>query len=206
MRNGSGRYLVRQGAGYRFQMAVPSDLQSIVGKKVWRRYISGEHRAEAELMALQMATQLQKEISRLRDSLSVQSQDGFSSSGIEQRTDVVLPVHKITDLVEVWKKHVNPKSSASTLRMLNCAREFGRVTGVRQVNDVTRQHVLQFRDVIERRNYARGTALGYLQCCHRLFSVAASEGLLSDNPFSGIHLQNNLLQNVPPRYLLPKTK
>ena len=48
MQVGGGRYLVRQGAGYRFQMAVPQDIQALVGKKVWRRYLSAFPECQSE--------------------------------------------------------------------------------------------------------------------------------------------------------------
>ena len=48
---------------------------------------------------------------------------------------------------------------------------------------------MQYRDMLERKTYARSTAQEYLDGIHRLFAIAYSEGLVESNPVTGIKLR-----------------
>jgi integrase len=48
---------------------------------------------------------------------------------------------------------------------------------------------MQYRDMLERKTYARSTAQEYLDGIHRLFAIAYSEGVVQSNPVTGVKLR-----------------
>ena len=48
---------------------------------------------------------------------------------------------------------------------------------------------MKFRDWLEGQEYTRGTARGYLDGMHRLFVIGLSEGLVQNNPMTGVRLR-----------------
>ena len=193
-----GKYLLRHGSGYRFQMAVPEDLRAIVGRKVWRRYLGVMSEQEAKRIAQRLAVGLHEKI--------LDSRSGLSGVGVErviwptgdEREAIELgkpyhdPVEKrfdLNDLVEAWRKSRQPRSPRTVVRMARCVRFLREVTHARPIDQTTREDLLRVRDVIEAAGLAEHTARGYLGCIHSLFAAAVSEGLVSSNPAAGIRLR-----------------
>ena len=210
----TGHYLTRHGAGYRFQMGIPADLQSLLGRKLWRQYLATTNAQEARLTALQMAVTCQREIDRLRrlpkpdptqvkvphhpcDPSNLESgdvtaaQNKFLKLGphLHPLPEKVEVLTSIPSLVRVWQQVAEPRARATVNRMKYCANEFVSLIGNLSANRVTRAHVMQYRDMLERKTYARSTAKQYLDGIHRLFAIAHSEGLVESNPVTGIKLR-----------------
>ena len=210
-------YLVRHGTGYRFQMAVPNDLQALLGRKMWRRYLAVRSEPEARLLALHLAAKCRREIHQLRtvphadrtesvDSNKAQEPElaevaALLSVPFESRSRtaaaVTTPVQNtagafvsVTSLVDVWQRVAQPRAAFSVLRMKRCADEFVALVGSLAASQVTRAHVMQYRDMLEGKKYSRSTAKNYLDCIHRLFAVAHSEGVVESNPAAGIRLRS----------------
>ncbi len=211
-------YLVRHGAGYRFQMGVPGDLRGLLGRKVWRRYLAMTNEPEARLAALQLAAKCRREIDRLRKlpnlegtQLTVQSRpldaaDIVSNDVAVFRADspTVSPLPlsptvgqyenfiNIPSLVDLWKRVAQPRAAFSILRMKRCVDELVSLTGDVSANCVTRLHIMRYRDMLENKAYSRSTAKQYLESIHRLFGIALSEGVVESNPATGIKVRSGL--------------
>jgi len=213
-------YCARHGAGFRFQMAVPADLQGIVGRKMWRRYLAVRDEPEARLLSLHLASRCRKEIDRLRQrsddgwcqasepsnlqaaSLDVGVGDGsvIAPSGldIDAKWSPILhsamkaPFVPLASLVDLWRRVAQPRAKFSVQRMKRSADEFDRLIGSVCATQVTRAHVMQYRDALESKAYSRSTAKQYLVSIHRLFVIGLSEGVVASNPAAGIKIRTGL--------------
>ena len=95
----------------------------------------------------------------------------------------------VADLVALWQRVTQPRARRSVHRMHTCAAIFAKVNGELPPTEVCRHHILAYRDHLETTDLSRSTAGLYLQGLHRLFAIAVSEGLLSENPSNGIHVR-----------------
>jgi integrase len=96
----------------------------------------------------------------------------------------------ISSLVNVWQRVAEPRAKGTVARMTFCANEFVSAVGDIRAEQVTRVHVMQYRDILENKTYARSTAKQYLDGIHRLFAIAQSEGIVQSNPATGIKLRS----------------
>ena len=192
----TGKYLLRHGSGYRFQMAVPEDLRAIVGRKVWRRYLGVMSEQDAKLIARRLAVSLHEKILEFRSGLPATGVGCANWSTGDEGGVFEKPNHgpaekplDVNDLLEAWRKSRQPRSPRTVVRMARCSRFLKDVTLARPLDKITRADLLRVRDVIEAAGLAEHTARGYLGCIHSLFAAAVSEGLISSNPAAGIRLR-----------------
>ncbi len=204
-------------------MAVPADVRPLVRRRMWRQYLGQIPEPEARLAALQLALKCQLEIDRLRQLLTPGAVGGAGAfelpraaihpdsaknikraplpvrastrqSAQESRVAVDPPLTML-QLVDTWRRVTQPRAERSVRRLGKVASTFARVVKIKDARQVTRQDVMHFREHLEQMKITRGTATNYLQGLHRLFAVAHSEGLITDNPAAGI-----LMRKDPGRY------
>ncbi len=194
-------------------MAVPADLRPLLRRRMWRQYLGELPEPEARLAALQLALKCQAEIDRLRQLLSPGAVSPFAlpklaelalSTSIGKSEPVapsaemptcprvreaevaVDPPLTMLHLVDTWRRITKPRAARSIRRMGDVASSFARAAKKQDARQVTREDVMGFREHLEQQKLTRITATNYLQCLHRLFAVAHSEGLIKDNPAAGI--------------------
>ena len=88
---------------------------------------------------------------------------------------------RLFDLVTLHEK-VNRLSRKTAERERTYVARFVEVAGDLSPQDVTREHVIAFRDALERQDLTTGNIKQHLAKLHTLFNVALSEGVVSLNP------------------------
>ena len=86
----------------------------------------------------------------------------------------------LVDLVELWERVRAPRSAISKDQTRLCVRRFVELVGDIRSEDVTREHVIAYRDALVSRLKPDNIA-GHLTRMHGLFSVAMGEGLIPTN-------------------------
>jgi integrase len=99
------------------------------------------------------------------------------------------PKQSVMSLVEVWQRVALPRAARTVQQMRRRARLFADTVDHVGPREVTREHVMRFRDVVEGMPLSHRTATQYLESIHRLFAVALSEGLVDHNPAGGIKIR-----------------
>ena len=181
---------------------MPKDLQSIVGKQAWVKYLGPVSRAVAETMAHGLACEHGRRVLALRSG-GLEGDPGVSTYAIAGSELRVAPSVKgktpayhasaavnLGDLVGLWARVRAPRSAISRARSRLCARRFIELVGNIDAQAVRRADAVAYRDSLANlfRLKPRNVA-DHLGRLHVLFTVAMSEGLLDANPF----------QNVRPR-------
>lgn len=98
---------------------------------------------------------------------------------------------KIANLIPLWKRVAAPRSRKSEQRMHLYVKRFVEVVGDMEPRAVRREHAISFRDALEVRGTTKVNTKQQLEHLHRLFSVALSENLVEQNPFSGVKLRKD---------------
>jgi integrase len=73
-------YVVKHGRGWKYKRAIPRDLQAILRKKVWTRYLGDTGRAEAEIAARKLAVEHDDLVRDLR-SLTPAERQTYAEAG-----------------------------------------------------------------------------------------------------------------------------
>ena len=93
-------------------------------------------------------------------------------------------------LVALWEKVRAPRSAAGRAKTRRCVRRFHELVGNIPAGEVTRGHAVAYRDALEDLTWMKPkNATEHLESLHVIFAVAISEGLLDQNPFSGVKVR-----------------
>ena len=86
-------------------------------------------------------------------------------------------------MVELWEKIKQPRSNRTTEQARLCVRRFIKLVGDLEPNEVTRAHVMAYRDALETLpGMSSQNTAQHLAKLHTLFNVALNEGLVTTNP------------------------
>ena len=85
-------------------------------------------------------------------------------------------------LVDLHEKTAAPRSYKTTEKARLYLRRFIDVVGDMAATDVTREHVLKFRDHLEANGYSESNVAQHLAKLQALFNLALSEGIVKLNP------------------------
>ena len=105
-------------------------------------------------------------------------------------------------LVTLWEKVRAPRSAAGRAKTRRCVRRFYELVGNIPAEEVTRAHAVAYRDALEELSWMKPkNATEHLESLHVIFAVAISEGLLDQNPFSGVKVRASVagLHRATPR-------
>gem|GEM_PF-5706390 len=98
-------------------------------------------------------------------------------------------IDSVTALVGVWQRVAQPRAARTVQQMRRRVELFVKAADARRPRDVTREHIMRFRDAVENMSLSHRTATQYLESIHRLFAVALSEGLVDHNPAAGVRVR-----------------
>ena len=85
-------------------------------------------------------------------------------------------------LVDLWHKVKRPRSDKAVEKTQLYVRRFIEIVGDLEPQQVTRAHVMAFRDAIEKQGLTSSNVTQHLDKIHTLFNVALSEGKVEFNP------------------------
>ena len=211
MRTGRGSYrkcyIVPHGRGFKYLRAVPKDIQHLENRRAWVKCLGNVSRAEAETLAHALAHEHGKRILVLRGLASgapetppTEFADGQNSapSGTLPTCPNAEPVPETPNLrdgrrphlmrlVDLWERRKSPRSQIGLARTRLCVRRFVELVGDLEPHEVTRAHVIAYRDALETFPRMKSGNIGEHLCkIHVLFNLALSEGIVSINPAHGI--------------------
>ena len=205
-------YIVPHGRGFKYVRAVPKDLRHLENKSAWVKCLGNVSRMEAETLAHGLAYEHGKRILAFRALKRGDPRSSNSAQIIELPTPVLSPAatafvcippngptRSLEDLIRLWERVRKPRSPISRAKTRLCARRFAQLWGNIPAQDVTRDHAMAYRDALE--NLPRmnpENVEGHLTRMHGLFSVAMSEGLISQNPFQNVRVRS-LGDSLAPR-------
>ena len=90
-------------------------------------------------------------------------------------------------LVDLWERRKSPRSQIGLARTRLCARRFIELVGDLEPHEVTRAHVIAYRDELENLPRMKSANIAEHLCkIHGLFNLALSERMVSTNPAHGI--------------------
>ena len=93
----------------------------------------------------------------------------------------------LMSLVDLWEKIKPPRTYKTSDRARLCVRRFIKLVGDVDPNKATREHVIAFRDALEKLPGMSALNIAeHLGKLHALFNVALSEGLVTANPASKV--------------------
>ena len=94
-------------------------------------------------------------------------------------------------LVDLWERRKSPRSQIGLARTRLCARRFIELVGDLEPHEVTRAHVIAYRDELENLPRMKSANIAEHLCkMHGLFNLALSEGIISINPAHGIRARD----------------
>ena len=94
-------------------------------------------------------------------------------------------------LVDLWERRKSPRSQIGLARTRLCVRRFIDLVGDLEPHEVTRAHVIAYRDELENLPRMKSANIAEHLCkMHGLFNLALSEGLVSINPAHGIRARD----------------
>lgn len=89
---------------------------------------------------------------------------------------------ELLSLVDLWHKVKRPRSDKAIEKTQLYVRRFVDVVGNLEPKKVTRDHVIRYRDGLEKRGLTSSNITQHLDKIHTLFNVALSEGKVDANP------------------------
>ena len=109
---------------------------------------------------------------------------------VAQTQAVLVPASDclLADLIPVWQRVKAKRSPKVVQKMLLFAQRFVAIVGNLSPADVTRAHVMTFRDAIEKA-YSHSNATKHLENIHALFNAAHREGVIATNPAHNVKLR-----------------
>jgi integrase len=208
MRTGRGSYrksyIVPHGNGFKYLRRVPGDIQKLEKRRTWVKCLGNVSRAEAEILAHGLAYEHGRRILALRASQNSQTTTPPAVVPITegQRQEVAdqvpRPTHNgqrphrsLMRLVDLWERRKSPRSQIGLARTRLCVRRFIDLVGDLEPHEVTRAHVIAYRDELESLPRMKSDNIAEHLCkVHVLFNLALSEGLVSTNPAHGIRARD----------------
>lgn len=85
-------------------------------------------------------------------------------------------------LVRLWIRVKVPRNPKTVEKTTLYVHRFAQLAGDLQPSQVTREHVIRFRDALEERGMSASNITQHLDKLHTLFNVALSEGIVASNP------------------------
>jgi hypothetical protein len=203
MRTGRGSYrksyIVSHGNGFKYLRGVPRDIQHIENRRAWVRCLGNVSRAEAEMLAHALAHEHSKRILALR----------ALSKGQPETPTMTLPTHMDSEptaaspslrhgrrphlmrMVDLWERRKSPRSEIGLARTRLCVRRFVELVADLEPHEVTRAHVIAYRDALEDQPRMKSANIAEHLCkIHGLFNLALSEGMVSTNPAHGVRARD----------------
>jgi len=174
MRTGRGSYrksyIVPHGNGFKYLRRVPQDIQHLENRRAWVKCLGSVSRGEAEMLAHLLAYEHAKRILALR-ALAKGEPLILPTIRAEERQNatptVTLPVSAkdeptapppnlrdgrrphLMRLVDLWERRKSPRSQIGLARTRLCVRRFIELVGDLEPHEVTRAHVIAYRDELE---------------------------------------------------------
>lgn len=88
----------------------------------------------------------------------------------------------IIALVDLWEKIKAPRNPKSAEKARLYARRFVDVVGDLKPSEITRAHVIKFRDALEAQGKSAENVAAHLDRIHALFNLALGENIVTSNP------------------------
>jgi len=227
MRTGRGSYrkcyIVPHGNGFKYVRGVPKDIQHLENKRTWVKCLGNVSRAEAETLAHALAHEHGKRILALRGLAKSEPEtlptirDGGNVTPTTTRpvcadgepnkcAGAEVPDLRngrrphLMRLVNLWERRKSPRSQIGLARTKLCVRRFIELVGDVEPQEVTRAHVMAYRDGLESLPGMKSANIAEHLCkIHVLFNLALSEGIVSTNPAYGVKARNIGIKLTPRR-------
>lgn len=228
--------------GIQYKRAVPSKLQSVVGRSTWTKWLGNITRSEAALRARDLAVKHDRLIAGLtkltdHERAQIMASGGFdawrrhhkyddielaftslaetispdpdapeavqAATALEayrarERTsklqaDVAAAKRlgrkikgedegKLLTLVDLHEKVSPPRSYKTSEKARLYVGRLIKIVGDLAPQEITRQHVIKYRDALEAQGFSSHNVGQHLAKLHALFNVALSEGVVQSNP------------------------
>lgn len=198
-------YIVAHGPGFKYVRAIPEDLRHIEKKSAWVKCLGSVSRLEAETLAHGLAYEHGKRILALRglaksdpQALPIgQCQEGqngtpsIADQASSPPPNGQRPQRSLMRLVDLWERRKSPRSQIGLARTRLCVRRFIDLVGDLEPHEVTRAHVIAYRDELENLPRMKSANIAEHLCkMHGLFNLALSEGIVAINPAHGVRARD----------------